>query len=215
MRKEKNKQGTASPSRPPVGSARKILTAALAEFAEHGLAGARVDRIAARSGINKAMIYYHFGSKENLYDESIKQVMTGITEFVKETATSESDPEEFIRKVTAYYHSMFEKVGDFRPIFLRELASGGGRLSTVLPAAISERGLQKKMKSLIDRGKKSGILRDVDSVQAIISFIGMNVFYLIAAPVINDVWEIKDEKKFKKKRQKEVADLFLYGLKAR
>jgi AcrR family transcriptional regulator len=215
MTKEKKQASIKSRARPAAGSAERILRAALAEFAEFGLAGARVDHIAARSGVNKAMIYYHFGSKEKLYDETIKQVMTGLTEFLKETAAGESDPEEFVRKVAAYYHSMFEKLGDFRPIFLRELASGGGRLSTLLPAAISERGLQKKMKSLIDRGKKTGTLRNVDSVQAIVSFIGMNIFYLMAAPIVNSIWGIKDEKRFRNKRQTEVADLFLYGLKAR
>jgi AcrR family transcriptional regulator len=44
-----------------------ILTEATAEFARHGLAGARVDAIAARTRTSKRMIYYHFGSKEGLY----------------------------------------------------------------------------------------------------------------------------------------------------
>ncbi|MFZ1908100.1 MAG: helix-turn-helix domain-containing protein, partial [Burkholderiales bacterium] len=41
----------------------RILEAATADFARHGLAGARVDRIAARAGANKRMLYYYFGSK--------------------------------------------------------------------------------------------------------------------------------------------------------
>lgn len=50
----------------------KLLEAALAEFAAHGIAGARVDRIAANAGCNKAMIYAYFGSKEILFDEVLK-----------------------------------------------------------------------------------------------------------------------------------------------
>ncbi|NKE56722.1 TetR/AcrR family transcriptional regulator [Lentzea sp. PSKA42] len=50
----------------------KLLEAALDEFAEHGIAGARVDRIAAKAGCNKAMIYAYFGSKEGLFDELLK-----------------------------------------------------------------------------------------------------------------------------------------------
>ena len=46
---------------------RKILDAALGEFARHGLSGARVERIAARANANKRMIYYYFGSKEDLF----------------------------------------------------------------------------------------------------------------------------------------------------
>ncbi len=45
----------------------QILAAAAAEFAKHGLAGARVDTIAARSKASKRMIYYYFGSKEALF----------------------------------------------------------------------------------------------------------------------------------------------------
>ncbi|MFD5824751.1 TetR family transcriptional regulator [Lentzea sp. NPDC060358] len=50
----------------------KLLEAAADEFAEHGIAGGRVDRIAAKAGCNKAMIYAYFGSKEGLFDELLK-----------------------------------------------------------------------------------------------------------------------------------------------
>ncbi|MEU1628423.1 TetR family transcriptional regulator [Streptomyces sp. NPDC020096] len=51
----------------------KILDAALAEFAEHGLAGARVERIAAASGFNKNLIYVYFGNKESLFNTVIRR----------------------------------------------------------------------------------------------------------------------------------------------
>ena len=47
---------------------RRLLAAALDEFAEHGLAGARVDRIAARARANKRLIYAYYGNKEQLFD---------------------------------------------------------------------------------------------------------------------------------------------------
>jgi AcrR family transcriptional regulator len=53
--------------RDPVATRRDILDAATAEFAAHGLAGGRVDEIAARTRTTKRMIYYYFGSKEGLY----------------------------------------------------------------------------------------------------------------------------------------------------
>ena len=67
---------------PPLGkdsSRDRIINAALDEFGQFGLAGARVDRIAKKAGLNKAMIYYHFNSKENLYREMIKSFFTNIT----------------------------------------------------------------------------------------------------------------------------------------
>src|SRR5215470_5886548 len=53
--------------RDPEGMRRRILEAAKQEFAAHGLAGARVDRIAAKADANKRMLYYHVGNKEDLY----------------------------------------------------------------------------------------------------------------------------------------------------
>ncbi|NDG49151.1 MAG: TetR/AcrR family transcriptional regulator, partial [Rhodospirillales bacterium] len=54
----------------------RILDAAFVEFAEKGLAGARVDEIAARAGANKRMLYAHFGSKEALWLEVLEATYT-------------------------------------------------------------------------------------------------------------------------------------------
>jgi len=53
----------------------KILAAALDEFATKGFAGTRVDQIARAAGVNKAMIYYHFTGKEDLFNELFRQEM--------------------------------------------------------------------------------------------------------------------------------------------
>ena len=53
---------------------RKILAAAVEVFAEKGFDGARTDEIAAKSGVNKAMIYYYFKSKDNLYTVIVETI---------------------------------------------------------------------------------------------------------------------------------------------
>ena len=53
--------------RDAVETQRRILAAALQEFSAKGIAGARVDAIAERAGVNKRMLYYYFGSKEGLF----------------------------------------------------------------------------------------------------------------------------------------------------
>src|SRR3954462_12565962 len=53
--------------RDPVATRKKLLTAAREEFARHGLAGARVDEIAERAGVNKQLVYHYFGDKDALY----------------------------------------------------------------------------------------------------------------------------------------------------
>ncbi|MEM1236224.1 MAG: TetR/AcrR family transcriptional regulator [Pseudomonadota bacterium] len=50
-----------------------IKRAALAEFAQHGFKGASIDQIAARAGVAKRLIHYHFGSKDVLWKEAVSE----------------------------------------------------------------------------------------------------------------------------------------------
>src|ERR1700683_5374245 len=56
----------------------RILDSALSEFAAHGLAGARTEQIAAAAGVNKALIYYYFESKEKLYSAALEMVSSRV-----------------------------------------------------------------------------------------------------------------------------------------
>ena len=60
-------------TRDPEATKQRILDAALREFSEKGIAGARVDAIAARAKVNKRMLYYYFGSKEGLFQEILRR----------------------------------------------------------------------------------------------------------------------------------------------
>jgi AcrR family transcriptional regulator len=210
-----NNKSAPRPRPEKISSADKIIAAALREFVEHGLAGARVDRIASKSGVNKAMIYYHFKSKEKLYQEIISRQFEQLGPFLEAQIEKSLEPEEFFTRLAVFYSHLFEQLHDFRPLLLRELASGGEQIKKALTDIMVEKGLNKRLRSIIDSGKRKGQFRMVDSRQAIISFISMNLIYFIMAPVLGSIWEIKDERKFLRKRSKEVVDLFLYGLKVR
>lgn len=74
----------------------RILEAATEEFAAHGLAGARVDRIAARSGMSKPMLYSHFGAKERLFDAVFDAHVLANAQRVPFTA---ADPADYARRL--------------------------------------------------------------------------------------------------------------------
>lgn len=59
-----------------------LLSAATAEFSEHGLAGARIDRIAERAGVNKRLIYVYFGDKDALFDAVLETRAAELAEAV-------------------------------------------------------------------------------------------------------------------------------------
>lgn len=63
-------------------SRRQVLDAAAAEFAERGIAGARVDRIAASAGVNKSQMYSYFGSKDGLFDAVFRDRLVVILDAV-------------------------------------------------------------------------------------------------------------------------------------
>jgi AcrR family transcriptional regulator len=66
MKRHKEMQNEKT-SRDPRRTKLKLLNAATKEFANKGLNGARVDSIASRAGVNKQLLYYYFGNKENLF----------------------------------------------------------------------------------------------------------------------------------------------------
>jgi AcrR family transcriptional regulator len=70
-------------SRDSEATRRRFLEAAVAEFAEYGLAGARVDRIAEAAGSNKQLIYQYFGSKEGLFRTVVARELARATEGIE------------------------------------------------------------------------------------------------------------------------------------
>ena len=56
----------------------RILDAAVLQFSASGLAGARTEQIAEAAGVNKALLYYYFGSKQALYDAAIESMASRV-----------------------------------------------------------------------------------------------------------------------------------------
>lgn len=76
----KDAEGARKPARKvdPEGTRREILRVAMAEFAEKGFSGARIDEIGARTKTAKRMIYYYFKNKEGLYVAALEEAYGGI-----------------------------------------------------------------------------------------------------------------------------------------
>src|SRR5882672_7625690 len=107
-------------ARPARVSPDGILAAAALEFAERGFGGARVDRIARRAKVNKAMLYYHFKSKQGLYRTLLRQIFTLAAERLRDMAA-------FVGE-----HAYFPA------IMLREVAEGGAHLDRATLTALGD-----------------------------------------------------------------------------
>ncbi|WP_116024829.1 TetR/AcrR family transcriptional regulator [Thermomonospora umbrina] len=90
-------------SRDAAGTTRDaLLHAAREEFAAHGIAGARVDRIARRAGVNKERIYGHFGSKDKLFDTVMNVALDELAEALSQPG---EDPVEYVGQLFDHYRA--------------------------------------------------------------------------------------------------------------
>ncbi len=102
-----------------------ILSAARAEFAEKGFNGARVDSIAARSGLNKQLVYYYFGSKDDLYRVTLEEAYTEIRLREKDLDLRSLPPQDAIVRLIDFSLSYLAQHREFIRMLADENALGG------------------------------------------------------------------------------------------
>jgi AcrR family transcriptional regulator len=166
-------------SRDAERSQRDILDAAMAEFAEHGLGGARMDRIAARAAVNKRLIYYYFENKESLFLAVLERAYEGIRSEEQQLNLTQVEPTEAIRRLIAFTWTYYLEHPEFLTLLNSENLHRARHLkqSTKIPAMHSP--LVQTLAGVLERGHKSGVFRGgVDPVQLYISIAGLSYFYL-------------------------------------
>lgn len=163
-------------------SARRILAAAEASFAAHGLAGARTERIAADAAVNKALLYYYFGSKRGLY----RAVLRHLLDELRRSAglTDDSPPHAPGERLLAFVNGYFDFLAshpNYPRLIQREVMETKGELDWILRDY--QRPLIRRIVGLIEAGIRSGELRRVDAQQAAFSILGATTSYFAIAPL--------------------------------
>jgi TetR/AcrR family transcriptional regulator len=192
----------------------RIIMAAMHEFAEHGLAGARVDRIARRASINKAMIYYHFSSKKDLYRETIAEVYRSAAGAISSFFDSKGTLEEMLRYTVDYFAELMNRYPDFRSILMREFARPREEMLELITGIITSSGVPQRLMSRLQTEMKIGRIRKADPRQLLLSFMAMNMGYLLMAPLFERLLNIEDRERFMERRKQEVITLFLKGIRS-
>lgn len=198
----------------------RIVASAIEVFAERGKFGARMEEIAARARINKAMLYYYYSSKENLYREVLRTIFTHnfkeIFRAFQRGAKSPGRPEDFLRAVSKAYFRVFSQKPAYTRILIEAVANEPGEVRKIVRFLKEESHIiQPEMVIALFRNRISrGEFRDVDLRQVLVSIIGMNLIYFLARPIAEVLLEldVEDEKAFLKKRQESVVDLLLHGI---
>jgi TetR/AcrR family transcriptional regulator len=164
----------------------KILRAAIHEFSERGLAGARTDSIANSAGVNKALLYYYFKSKHSLYTAAIEEVGSKVMESAMAALDSGGSPgESLLRSVLDHFDRLLTQ-HEFQSLMQQEMVRfRRGESKTIALLVESVFGpLLTKMEQVTREGIRSGELYAVDCQQIIYAALGANVFYFLSAPMM-------------------------------
>ena len=163
------------------GSRSRLLSAAAHEFAARGFDGAKVDRIAARARVNKAMLYYHFTNKAALYREVLRDVFGSAAEAVTAVHAAGGPPETQLRAFIAAVATSAVTRPHFPPIWLREMAAGGRHLDASVVAQM--RRVMQTLGRILEAGRRTGVFRDVHPFVAQIGIVAPLLMFAASAPV--------------------------------
>jgi TetR/AcrR family transcriptional regulator len=172
----------------PEQSRASILRAAIREFAQEGMAGARTDAIAKTARVNKALLYYYYEDKETLYGAALDYAFEQMGGHLMEVLDRELPPTE---KVLTYVGTYFDYVASHgfnrNLIQMEMLRSGHGSPHLQRIAKTYFQPLYMKLSAVIRRGVVSGEFRAIDPQQFVPSMVALVVFYFISAPMMKSV----------------------------
>jgi len=169
----------------PEQSRAAILKAAVCEFAQEGVAGARIDAIARSAKVNKALLYYYFEDKEALYRAVLDQVFGGVRAAIHNALSQELAPRE---RLAGYVCAHFDYIAA-NPLYPRIVQAEflrAGRDPSRLERIAKQyfRPVFLEISALLKQGAQSGDFRLVNPIHFIPSMISVIVFHFNTAPIM-------------------------------
>ena len=164
----------------------RILDAAVREFSENGLAGARTEHIAEAAGVNKALLYYYFEGKDALYLAALEAVAERVVAASMTALTSERSAGEQVVQFALNHFDRIHSQQAFQNLMQQEMMRLHRGEKNALTPIIEKvfRPMMLKLRDLFAEGKRTGELIQADEWQIMYGALGANVFYFLSAPVI-------------------------------
>jgi TetR/AcrR family transcriptional regulator len=176
--------------RDPEATREALLRAGAELFAEAGFGGVRVEALAERAGVNKAMINYHFGGKRGLYAAVIESTFAELAARVAELQQSGQSPAE---QIDAFIDIVAELATERRPSFpalvIREGLEPSGMQGRMLEQMLE---VVLGMTQVFERGIRDGAFRPVDPAIAYLNLIGGLAFFFATGPLRRRAFETLD-----------------------
>jgi AcrR family transcriptional regulator len=156
-----------------------ILAAARDEFSEHGLGGARMDRIAERAGLNKRLIYYYFEDKDRLFQAVLEQAYRHIRDEERRLNLLALKPVDAVRRLVQFTWDYYLAHPEFLSLLNSENLQAARHLEQSQRAREMNSPLIATLGEILERGRKEGSFRGgVDPLQLYVSIAGLAYFYI-------------------------------------
>jgi AcrR family transcriptional regulator len=170
---------TCPPSARAAATRQRILDAALAEFAEKGLAGARVDDIAARGGVNKRMIYAYYGNKEDLWLMTLERAYAAKRDEESALKVADLPPRDAMARLVSFNLRYTAAHPEFVALLNQENLHRGAYLARSGKVQALYTPLLDLIRDVLGRGVAEGVFRDgVDPTQLYVTIVGVGHFYI-------------------------------------
>jgi TetR/AcrR family transcriptional regulator len=165
----------------------RILEAAVLEFSANGMAGARTEQIAEAAGVNKALLYYYFNSKQALYDAALESVADRVVASSIAAMGAECSAGERMVRFTLSHFDRIHSQHAFQNLMQQEMIRlHRGEENAMAPLVEKVfRPMLTRMRQVYAEGRDSGELIRVDEMQVMYAALGANVFYFLSSPMIS------------------------------
>ncbi|OYX28174.1 MAG: TetR family transcriptional regulator [Flavobacteriales bacterium 32-35-8] len=191
----------------------QILDAAKTVFQSKGMDGARMQEIADKAGINKAMLHYYYRNKQLLFEAVFKNAFSLLAPQLNAILNDDSSIEEKIKNFTSNYISFVIKHPYLPNFIIQEL----NRNQDFVLKLKENKGFPNldKFKKQVDTEVENGIIKPISAEQLFINILALNIFPFVAKPLVMALTNTNDKtyKNLMEERQIEVSNFIIHSIK--
>lgn len=192
----------------------QILTAAQAIFQTKGMDGARMQEIADKANINKAMLHYYYRSKQLLFEAVFKSAFLMLAPQLNKVLNSDATLNDKIKGFTKNYISFTIKHPYLPNFIINEL----NRNPEFVQKLISEKHFPniQKFKEQVTANVENGTIKPIKAAQLFINILALNIFPFIASPLLKGFLSLNDIefKQLMEERTTEVSNFIINAIKS-
>ena len=194
-----------------------IQRAAVREFAAKGFSGARMESIARRAGINKAMLFYYFSSKANLYKTILTQALTELFGEIATVLNADLTAALFFEKYPEIFIRFFARHEDYIRVIGFDLIQNPDNITGAIRQIIDEPPFVKLRPQLLKKmiaWRLRGEINEPDPRQVMMNLVALSLFSFIGLPMIETFSgrKIIKNDKFYSQRIRSVVNLLKRGM---